>query len=331
MIVRSFAIAPLALALFAIGCGDPASTQPTAAATTSAKPKASAKPMASASAATSAAPAPSGSADAARGGMSHCPNAVAGAKVDIQDDPKGIVMTVTGADEKGTAEIRERAKWVSEKAKQEVGKIQHSGEGGGGGVLGRCPIVLKGTNVTIVDAEGGTKITILVDDAKEVDWLRREVRERQAKLAEPGSAEAGSRKMANCPSAADGAETKIEEKPDAVLVTITTKDAAAVADLRERAKKLGEAAKAAGSDKHDGGGAGTGTGRCPVVLEETTIEAKDVDGGVAITVKPKKAADLAKVAKETKERAERFGKDDKAAEEKKDGDKKPEEKDPKKL
>ena len=162
------------------------------------------------------------------------------------------------------------------------------------------------TKVVVAEAPGGTKFTIEPTDDKELDWLRREVRERQSKLAEPGGDQAGARKMANCPSAVPGAVTKVEEKGDAVLVTITAKDAAATTDVRERAKKLDEAAVKAASDKHDGMGGGAGTGRCPVVLEETTLASKEVPGGIEVTVKPKKPADLAKLSKESKDRAERF-------------------------
>lgn len=301
---RLLSAIPLSIAalLSFVACGDPPATTTASASgakparTASARPGASAAPSASASAA----------AEATRGGMSHCPNAVEGAKVDIQDDPKGVVMTITAADKRGTEAIRERAKWVDGKAKAEVGKIQHTGEGGGGGVLGRCPVVLKGTEVTVADVEGGTKVTMLVADAKEVDWLRREVRERQTKITEPGGAAQGQRKMANCPSAVEGASTAIAEKGGAVVVTVTARGDEAIGDVRARAKKLVDASKAGDSDKHDGNGAGAGTGRCPVVLEDTTIALKDVEGGAEIAITPVKGGDLAKVAKEAKERNERF-------------------------
>ncbi len=294
----------LAALLALVACGDqPAATTGTATASAGTRPTATARASSSAS----AAPIASASAgDASRGGMSHCPNAVEGAKVDIQDDPRGVVMTVTATDAKAISSIRDRAKWVDEKARGEVGKIQHTGEGGGGGVLGRCPVVLKGTDVKVEDVEGGTKVTMQVVDAKEVDWLRREVRERQTKLAEPGASAQGQRKMANCPSAVDGASTAISEKAGDVVVTVTAKGNEAVSDVRARARKLVDAAKAGDSDKHDGNGAGAGTGRCPVVLEGTTIAVKDVDGGAEIAIKPVKGGDLAKVAKEAKERNERF-------------------------
>lgn len=298
----------LACALFAPACSD--SGPAPAGASSAAKASASSKPSASPSGAASAAPASSAEADPAKGGMSHCPNAVDGAKVDIQDDPKGVVMMVTASDEKATTTIRERAKWVKERARAESGKTQHTGEGGGGGVLGRCPVVLKATKVAVEETPGGSKFTIEPADTKELDWLRREVRERQAKLAEPGGDEAGARKMANCPSAVPGTSTRIEEKAGAIVLTITAKDAAAVTDIRERTKKLDDAAVKAATDQHDGMGGGAGTGRCPVVLEETTLASKEIEGGVEVTVKPKKPADLAKLTKESKDRAERFAVDE---------------------
>ena len=76
----------------------------------------------------------------------------------------------------------------------------------------------------------------------------------------------------------------------------------------ERAKHLVDAAKLdPASPKHTGTGeGGGGLGRCPVVLKDTLVEAKDIDGGSQFSVKPKKAADLATLQKEAKERAERF-------------------------
>jgi hypothetical protein len=115
----------------------------------------------------------------------------------------------------------------------------------------------------------------------------------------------GRNKMANCPSAATGAETKITKGKDAVMVSVTAKDPAAIKDIQERAKKVVEAAKAAdsGEIKHTGMGTGGGSlGECPVVLEGTTIEAKDSKTGVTMTVKPADAKGLDDLLKKSQDR-----------------------------
>ncbi len=105
---------------------------------------------------------------------------------------------------------------------------------------------------------------------------------------------AGMNKMKNCPNAVDGATTTIAKTADAVELTIVGKDDAAAAEIRSRAKMLVEAAKApAGDVKHTGvGTGGGGMGHCPVVMQDTTVAAADVDKGTKITLKPTDATKL---------------------------------------
>lgn len=296
-----------AVVVFLAACGDggggaPSGSAAKPATTGSAKPAASTPAKASASAASSAA------ASDEKGGMSHCPAAVAGAKVEIKDVDNGVEVTVTAGDAKATDEIKARAKTIAERAKGESTKPQHSGQGGGGGVMGRCPIVLGGTDVKVEDAQGGSKFTVTSKDKAEVDWLRRETKERQAAL-ESGP-DGGERKMANCPSAVKDSKTSVKEDKGAIIVTVVAKDPkneAAVKDIRERAKKNVETKHEGSGKEHAGTGAGGGKeGRCPSVLENADATAKDVDGGSEITVKPKKADELKKLAEEAKARAKPF-------------------------
>jgi TusA-related sulfurtransferase len=112
-----------------------------------------------------------------------CPNAVDGAETTVEDTKTGVVMTVVAKDAAATEEIRKRAKIVSEeKAKEGDAKRQHTGDGQGGGGLGRCPVVLRDTVVQIEDVDGGSKFTIDAKDPAEIDGLRRDVKERRAKL-----------------------------------------------------------------------------------------------------------------------------------------------------
>jgi len=290
-------------AVVVAGCGSEPDATPGSGAASGSGPKSAAKPATSAPASASAAQAP----DEKRGKMSNCPAAVDKAKTEIKDVPKGVEITVTAADKAGNDEIHARSKSVVEHAKADAAKGQHTGAGGGGGSMGRCPIVIGGTDVTAADVEGGMKFTVLSKDQKELDWLRRESKER---LAAMGTGEKGDRKMANCPSGVTGAKTKVKEAGGAAVVTVVAKDAkdeASVKDIRDRAKKNAEL-KHDGSDKakHDGDGGGAGDGRCPSVYEGATVTAKDVDGGTELTVKPKAAGDLKKMVAEASDRAKRF-------------------------
>ena len=291
--------AVLVVAFGLLGCEEtkPAPTQPTA----------SAKPTALATAtATAMPPASASAASAKQGNMTHCPNAVEGATTDIKDTKEGVDITVTAKDDKATKDIRDRSKHLVDAAKAESATPKHTGEGSGGGQFGRCPVVMKNTGIEAKDVPGGSMISVKAKDPKEADWLRREAKERQAELAEPGGKDAGQRKMANCPSAVQGATTTVKEAAGAMELTVTAKDEAATKDIRDRAKKILEAAKADPTDvKHTGDGkGGGGLGRCPIILKDTTVTAKDAPGGSVFTVKPAKPGDLAGLVKEAKERIE---------------------------
>jgi hypothetical protein len=290
------------LLLASPGCDDPKPNPPPG------PPTATAKASTSAVAAPPTAKPATAPAAGDRGKMAHCPSAIDGAATDIQDTDGGVVVTVTVKDEAKTKEIRERAKFLADASRNETPGAKHDGTGAGGGAFGRCPVVNRNTTVEAADVEGGSKVTVKVKNAAEVDWLRRESRERLQEMGQPGAREAGQGKMANCPSSVDGASTEVKATKDAIVVTVKGKDEAATKQIRERAKFLVEASKKDPNDvvhKGDGSGGG-GFGRCPVVLKDTTVESKDTGGGSELTVKPKKADDLAALEKESKERAEKL-------------------------
>jgi TusA-related sulfurtransferase len=242
--------------------------------------------------------------------MAHCPNAVPGAKTTIADAPGGVDVTVTGSDATTLSDIRSRVRALLDAQRNQGANIKHTGTGEGGGLLGRCPIVLKDTTLTIADLPDGTKLSIKAKDPQEVDWLRRETRDREEDLEAAGSP-AGAGKMSHCPSAVEGASTKVKTTKDGVSVTVTASVADATNAIRERTKHLVDISKApdggAAAMSHTGeGGGGGGIGRCPVVLKDTTIVAKDVAGGSQVDVKAKTAADIPKLQEETKERAAKF-------------------------
>lgn len=299
----------LSLSISLVGCDD---KKPTPTPTPSAT--ASATTAATASASASAAPAASASASGDGGGAAakaeehkaNCPTAAPGATVALKDVEGGIEVSVTGKDEATTKDIKARlAKLVEADKKEAAGPaVKHDHSGAGGGRFGHCTIVMKNTKLETADLPNGVKITVKANDKTEIDYLRRETRDRDKEAKAPGGAEAGKHKMAHCPNAVEGAKTTVKDTKEGVVITVTgTGDG--VKEIRDRAKhtaevsKLTEAPKVEHNSEGKGGG---GLGHCPVVVEgDTTVEAKDVEGGSEITVKAKK--DVAALQKEAKARA----------------------------
>lgn len=240
--------------------------------------------------------------------MTNCPTSVSGAEVAIADVAGGVEVTVTAKSDLATTEIRDRAKKLAEVDKVDAGgTVQHNHQGAGGGMTGRCTIILRNTNITTAEIPGGTKVTVKPKDAKELDWVRRETRERNIEAKSASAVGAGALRMAHCASAVEGAKTDVKDTKDGVVVTVTG-PADKVAEIRARAKHTADvAAKGEGSKiQHSGEGTGGGgVGRCPIVVEgDTAVALKDLPNGVEATVTAKK--DVAALQKEAKERAANF-------------------------
>ncbi len=274
-----------------------------------------------AAAASSPVPAPSASSatavqatDPAKSGkMAHCPSAVDGAKTVINDVDGGVELTITAPAAPATGEIRSRTKLLADAVKVSAidGGKTHNGSGEGGGVFGRCPIVLKNTVFGASDVEGGTKVTLVPSDKGELDWLRRETRERYADLSEAEGAVdagAGGGKMGHCPNAVEGAATKLTDTKDGLDIIVTAKGDSRVQQIRDRARHLAKVAlEDAGAPEHNGGGNGGGNlGRCPVIVQDTVVDVKDIEGGSKISVKASTAGKSAEMRKEAHDRALRF-------------------------
>ncbi|MBK6690907.1 MAG: hypothetical protein IPG50_01650 [Myxococcales bacterium] len=275
------------------------SAAPSAATTAANAPPASASPSAAS---------PAASAALAAGKMAHCPNIVPGANTVIKDAEGGVSLTITAKEPASVTEIRTRGKVLAESAKNMTPDVKHTGSGEGGGSFGRCPVVMRNTAVELKDVEGGAELVVKPKDPKELDWLKREARERLAELGDRAAKEAGQGKMAHCPSATDGAKTTAKDLKDAVEVTIVGTNEAQAKEIRERGKQVIAAAKLEAkkvTHKGDGSGGG-GFGRCPVVLKDTVVESKEIPLGMAFTVKPEKPGELAQLKKETLERIEKF-------------------------
>jgi hypothetical protein len=121
---------------------------------------------------------------------------------------------------------------------------------------------------------------------------------------EPAGATVGTGHMQHCPTAVEGAKTEIKEGRDSIEITVTAKDAAKTAEIRQRAKHCAEAAKTEPTSvEHTGTGhGGGGLGLCEVVLKDTVVTATDIEGGSKITVKPSKPVDFEWLKKETASR-----------------------------
>jgi hypothetical protein len=110
--------------------------------------------------------------------------------------------------------------------------------------------------------------------------------------------------MAHCPTAVPNAKIDVKEVEGGVQVDVTGSDEAMTKDIRDRMKKLEEAAKASSATgQHTGGGGGHGKfGHCAIVTRNTTIESKEIPGGVSATVKAKAKDEADWVRRETKDR-----------------------------
>jgi hypothetical protein len=288
------------------GCEDKSKTAPTPVATATTAP--SAVTASDASAAATDVAAATGDAGKVDAHMANCPTAAPGATVALKDIEGGIEISITGKDEAATKEIKTRMAKLVEADKHEVeAGVKHDHAGGGGGIYGRCTIVMRNTKLEVADLANGVKATVKAKDKSEVEWVRRETRDRDKEAKSPTAEGAGVHKMAHCPSAVEGAKTAVKDSKEGVIVTVTgTGDK--VKEIRDRAKhtadvaKLTEPPKVEHTSEGKGGG---GIGRCPVVVEgDTTVDVKDIDNGVEITVKAKK--DVPALQKEAKARAANF-------------------------
>jgi hypothetical protein len=114
------------------------------------------------------------------GHMQHCPTAVEGSDTKIAETKDAVEITVTATDKAKTDDIRKRAAHVLSAEKKNPTTVEHSGDGHGGGGLGRCEVVLMNTTVTSADVEGGVKITVKPNRPVDFEWLKKEVATRHA-------------------------------------------------------------------------------------------------------------------------------------------------------
>jgi hypothetical protein len=108
---------------------------------------------------------------------------VDGATTVVANTKEGVTVTVTAKSEDAVKEIRARAKHEVDVAKLPPEKqdqtVDHNGAGGGGGSLGRCPVIVQGdTTVESKDSEGGAVLTVKAKKSADVPALQKEAKER---------------------------------------------------------------------------------------------------------------------------------------------------------
>jgi hypothetical protein len=129
---------------------------------------------------TAAAPAPGEAATQGARKQENCPTAVPGAETKVNETKTGVEVLVTSKDPAATTAIREDAAHLAKVSTKGGEEVKHTGEGTGGGGLGKCPIVLKDTKVTATDIEGGSKIVVTPAKKDQLDWLKTEIKSRLA-------------------------------------------------------------------------------------------------------------------------------------------------------
>ena len=115
----------------------------------------------------------------------------------LKNTKDGVTVTLTGTDDATTIAIRDRVAHLVEIAKSPdggEGAPSHTGEGGGGGGIGRCPVVVQDTRLVAKDIPGGSQVDMKAKSAAAVPKLQAEAKERAAKFQLP---DAGARPNAS--------------------------------------------------------------------------------------------------------------------------------------
>jgi hypothetical protein len=115
-------------------------------------------------------------------GMEHCPSAVPGARTIARDVPGGVALDITALAPDGETWIREVASAHARMGAPSPARRQHTGEHGGPGTIGRCPIFHVGTQVSVAPLDGGVRVTVLAVGGTSVDVVRAETRARVSAL-----------------------------------------------------------------------------------------------------------------------------------------------------
>ena len=116
--------------------------------------------------------------------MKHCPSAVEGSTTRVEDGKGAVVVTITAGDPAKVAEIQKRAKHLASlTAPTAAPEVKHSGQGTGGGALGKCPVVMRDVTLKVEDQKDGAKVTVTPKNAATLSELVRVSKDRADALA----------------------------------------------------------------------------------------------------------------------------------------------------
>ena len=126
------------------------------------------------------APKPEGPAGHREKSMGNCPSAVVGAVTRVRELGDGVLLDITADDGAASADIFARAQLHATMGAPDPAVPVHTGQHGGPGDSGHCPIIHLGTTVTVEQILGGARITVLATDPAAAHQLQRETRARLA-------------------------------------------------------------------------------------------------------------------------------------------------------
>lgn len=113
--------------------------------------------------------------------MANCPSSISGASTAVGMTSDGVDVTVTSVLPEVQARIRHLAELHAGMGPP-GNAMMHTGQHGGPGMMGHCPIVHHGTIVTITDVVDGAVIHIRAAEGSRVGAIQREVSDRVSAL-----------------------------------------------------------------------------------------------------------------------------------------------------
>ena len=123
--------------------------------------------------------------------MANCPSAAPGATTAVKADKTSVTLTITAKDKAAIAEIQKRAKKLSTLDTSADADIKHTGEGTGGGQLGKCPVVMTDVTLKVKDSKTGTAITMTPKDKAKLADLEKLAVERAESMPAMDAAAGG--------------------------------------------------------------------------------------------------------------------------------------------
>lgn len=109
--------------------------------------------------------------------MTNCPSSVSGANTVVGLTSDGVDVTVTAVAPEAQRRIQELAD-LHTRMGQPGNAVMHTGQHGGPGMMGHCPIIHHDTIVTATKVVDGAVFHIRATESAQVDAIQREVRAR---------------------------------------------------------------------------------------------------------------------------------------------------------